>query len=164
MIEKKSMKKTSMISMTQTTEQLIHRPSCPPKLDRSISICKGNHDVTPRWTFPGMAHVIILHSGSKGRRMIASSRTVSPSETLSWKTGEGFHNWSQLQACLLSLGTSSLRPDCPLAAKLHQVRSLQIDCTLRPGRQAYWWTCDWINRLLTLLAGLSMMDLWLRSL
>lgn len=49
-MEKESMKKTSMISMTHTTEQLIHRPSWPPKLDRSISICQANQATESEWS------------------------------------------------------------------------------------------------------------------
>lgn len=45
MIKRESMKKTSMISMTQTMEQLIHRPSWPPKLDRSTSTCERGQAV-----------------------------------------------------------------------------------------------------------------------
>lgn len=40
------MKNTSTISMTHTTEQLIHRPSWPPKLDRRMTIWKSReHEV-----------------------------------------------------------------------------------------------------------------------
>lgn len=49
MMEKESMKNTSMISMTQTTEQLIHRPSWPPKLDRSISILLAGLSMMDLW-------------------------------------------------------------------------------------------------------------------
>lgn len=46
-MESESMKKTSMISMTQTTEQLIQRPSWPPKLDRRMTSWKSReHKVT----------------------------------------------------------------------------------------------------------------------
>lgn len=39
-MKSESMKKTSMISMTQTTEQLIQRPSWPPKLERRMTSWK----------------------------------------------------------------------------------------------------------------------------
>jgi hypothetical protein len=68
MIEKKSMKKTSMISMTQTTEQLIQRPSWPPKLDRSISICKRGHIASSEGTSPNQPHAeALIPKGATGR-------------------------------------------------------------------------------------------------
>lgn len=67
-IERESMKKTSMISMTQTTEQLIHKPSWPPKLDRSISICKRSQAIPSGGTPPpSWPHVeMVIPKGAPG--------------------------------------------------------------------------------------------------